>query len=146
VKIADVQPTVKTLLEAHAGLANVPVVLDDGTGEANKDRVSALKSQGLCLLVWRVESGGVVTVSRTGAVVQRLAIFVFIEENVTVCRSATGLNVRHEDATEHVMAALTGAPVGPERIQLDDPPFDNLGKVNGVNRMLVNAMVELTLP
>lgn len=145
-KIADVQLAVQALLQAHAGLANVPVVLDDGTGEANKDRVAALKTQGLCLLVWRVESGGIVTVSRTGAGVQRLAIFVFIEENVTVCRSATGLNVRHEDATEHVMAALSGAWVGPERVQLDDPPFDNLGKVNGVNRMLVNATVELTLP
>ena len=145
-KIANVQSTVKTLLQAHPVLATVPIVLDDGMGEANKDRVAALKAQGLCLLVWRVESGGVVTVSRTGALVQRLAFFVFVEENVAVCRGADGLNIHHEDATEHVMAALSGAPVGPERIQLEDPPFDNFGKVNGVNRMLVNASVELTLP
>ncbi len=42
------------------------------------------------------------------------------------------------------MEALSGARVGPDRITLDDPPFDNLGKVNGVNRMLVNALAELT--
>lgn len=143
-KLSAVQPSVQALLERHPKLAGVPVVLDDGTGEANKDRVQALKTRGLCLLVWRVESGGIVDASKTGAVLQDLAIYVFTEENVPVCRAEGGLNLRHEDATEYVMEALSGARVGPDRIILDDTPFDNLGKVNGVNRMLVNARTQLT--
>lgn len=142
--LRDVQPAVKALLQAHPQLARVPVVLDDGLGEANRERVVALKTQGICLLVWRVESGGIISASRTGAVVQHLAIYVFVEENVTTCRGPGGLNLRHEDATQHVMAALSGARVGPERLVLDEPPFDNLGKVNGVNRILVNALAEHT--
>ncbi|HNU53249.1 MAG TPA: hypothetical protein PKJ98_20345 [Verrucomicrobiota bacterium] len=143
-KLAAVQSNVKALLEAHPRLAGVPIVLDDGLGEANKERVAALKAQGLSLLVWRIESGGIVDASSTGAVIQHLAIFVFIEENVAVCRAPGGVNVHHEDAAQYVMEALSGARVGPDRITLDDPPFDNLGKVNGVNRMLVNALAELT--
>ncbi len=140
--LRDVQPAVKTLLEAHPQLAGVPVVLDDGLGEANRERVAALKTQGLCLLVWRVESGGVLSASRTGTVAQLLAIYVFVEENVAVARGPGGLNLGHEDATQAVMAALSGARVGAERLVLDDPPFENLGKVNGVNRVLVSALAE----
>ncbi len=90
-RLADVQSNVKALLEAHPRLAGVPIILDDGLGEANKERVAALKAQGLSLLVWRIESGGIVDASSTGAVIQHLAIFVFIEENVAVCRAPGGL-------------------------------------------------------
>ncbi|MCP5525006.1 MAG: hypothetical protein H7A46_26075 [Verrucomicrobiales bacterium] len=143
--LRDVQTNVKTLLQAHPGLALAPIVLDDGAGEANPQRTAALKSLGFCLLVWRVEGGGMIDVSRTGAFVQELTVFVFIEEAVPVCRKEGGLNLRHEDATEYVMAALSGARVGPDRFTLDNPPFDNLGRINGVNRVLVNALAQLTI-
>ena len=139
-----VQTSVRARLQAHPGLSGVPVVLDDGTGEANRERATALKSQGLCLLVWRVESGGIISASRTGAVVQRLLVFVFVEESLAVCRAPGGLNLAVETATQRVMEALSGARVGPDRFTLDEPPFDNLGRVNGVNRVLVNATAELT--
>ncbi|MCZ7640023.1 MAG: hypothetical protein M5U12_30600 [Verrucomicrobia bacterium] len=143
-KISEVQPHVKTLLEAHPGLVDAAVVLDDGTGEANQSRQIVLRKTGLCLLVWRVESGGIVDRSRTGAVVQRLDVFVFVEENMAVCRSEQGVGLKHEDATEYVMEALSGAKVGADRITLEDPPFINDGRVNGVNRVLVCASTLLT--
>lgn len=143
--LADAQPTVAALLGRHPALHDVPIVLDDGLGEANKDRVAALKTGGLCLLVWRVESGAIVSVSKTGALLQRLLLFVFVEESVPVCRGAGGLKISAETAAQQVMEALSGARVGAERLTLDDPPFDNLGRVNGVNRILVSALGEFTL-
>lgn len=143
--LSAVQPAVAAILQAAPALAGVPVVQDDGTGEATPARMTALKAEGICLLVWRVEAGQILGHSRTGTMTQELLVFVFVEENQTVCRSETGLNVRCDDVAQAVMAALSGAKVGPERIQLADPPFDNLGKVNGVNRILVNATTELTI-
>ncbi|MBE7502734.1 MAG: hypothetical protein HS113_21110 [Verrucomicrobiales bacterium] len=144
-KISEVQPHVKTLLEAHPGLTDAAVVLDDGTGEANPARQILLRKAGVCLIVWRVEGGDVVDVSRTGALVERLLIFVFVEESVAVSRSEQGAGLKHEDATQYVMEALSGAVVGPDRITLEDPPFINMGRVNGVNRLMVCASTLLTI-
>lgn len=143
-RLRDVQSNVRTAILEHPSLAGATVVIDDGTGEKAPGRAAALKSTGFCILVWRVESGGVITRSRNGALVHAVSVFVFVEEDPTINRGDSGFGVQIEDAVEYVQAALSGKEVGPDRFQLDDPPDDNLGKVNGVNRWLVAALTERT--
>lgn len=142
--LAEIQTNVRTAILAHPSLSAATVVIDDGTGEKNQSRVAALKASGFSILVWRIESGGIVDASRTGTAIQNISIFVFLEEDTKVNRAEGGFGVQIENALTYVMAALSGARVGSERIVLDNPPFDNLGMVNGVLRILVSAKLQHT--
>ncbi|MCA1996445.1 MAG: hypothetical protein LDL56_04355 [Armatimonadetes bacterium] len=141
--LAEIQPAIREALLRHPDLASLPVILDDGTGEANRERATALKTRGLCLLVWRPEAGGITAESPTGAVVCEVLVLVFVEESRVVNRGEGGTGIAAEVATQKVMSALSGARVGHQRVALDSPPFDNLGAVNGVARFLVSGVVEL---
>ena len=54
--LEDLQPWIESLLKAHPSLASVPAILDDGTYPKTPGREEALRSKGLCLVVWQIES------------------------------------------------------------------------------------------
>jgi hypothetical protein len=138
--LADIQPTVVALLQADPRFGGVPVIADDGNYPKTPGRETALAGAGLVLIVWEIESDGLVDASDTGPAAHSVYTPVVIEENPTVCRAAGGVQIEAEKALQYVLEAVSGKPAGSSRTRFTvmDPPFKNFGKVNGVRRIVVN--------
>ena len=134
----EIQPAVEALLTADTRLTGVPVIADDGTYPKTPGRETALAGPGLVLIVWEIESDGLVDASDTGLAAHDVYTPVVIEENPTVSRSGTGIGIEAEKALQFVLEDLAGKAAGSRRFIVMDPPFKNFGKVNGIRRMVVN--------
>jgi hypothetical protein len=130
----EIQPAVVALLQADTRLAGVPIIADDGTYPKTAGRETALAGAGLVLIVWEIESDGLVDAAKTGLAAHDVYTPVVIEENPTACRAESGVKIPAEKALQYVLEAIAGA----QGFRVMDPPFKNLGKVNGVRRIIVN--------
>jgi hypothetical protein len=134
----EVQPAVVALLQADTRLAGVPVIADDGTYPKTPGRETALAGPGLVLIVWEIESDGLVDASNTGLAAHDVYTPVVIEENPTINRGTSGVGIEAEKALQFVLEDIAGKAAGQRRFVVMDPPFKNFGKVNGVRRIVVN--------
>jgi hypothetical protein len=114
------------------------VLADDGTYPKTPGRETALAGPGLVLIVWEIESDGLVDASPTGLAAHDVYTPVVIEENPTKCRAEGGINIQAEKALQYVLETIAGQQGGGQRFVVMDPPFKNFGKVNGVRRIVVN--------
>lgn len=139
-----IQPFAADLLRAAPTLAGVPVLTDDGSYPKTPQREEALRTKGLVLIVWQIESDGLIDTSFTGLAAHEIYVPIVIEENVKANRSETGTRIEAEKALQYVLAALCGKPAGgppKQNFVAMDPPFKNFGKVNGVNRIVANLSI-----
>lgn len=146
--IEDIQPWIAELLVAHPGLAAATVLLDDGTYPKTPGREAALGSQGVCLTVWQIESGGLLDSTQRGSAVEVLNLAIVIEENAAVNRGTGGLQLRAEKALRLVREALVGVKRSGEPgavIRCDDPPFKNFGNRNGVQCLVALFLLDLPI-
>jgi hypothetical protein len=134
----EIQPAVVALLLADSRFEGVPVIADDGTYPKTPGRETALAGPGLVLIVWEIESDGLVDASRTGLAAHDVYTPVVIEENPTVCRAESGVKIEAEKALQYALEDLSGKTAGTRRFIVMDPPFKNFGKVNGIRRIVVN--------
>ena len=134
----EIQPAVVALLQADSRFEGVPVIADDGTYPKTPGRESALAGPGLVLIVWEIESDGLVDASDTGLAAHEVYTPVVIEENPTTCRADSGVKIEAEKALQWVLEDVAGKAAGARRFVVMDPPFKNFGKVNGVRRIVVN--------
>lgn len=148
--LEDIQPWITSLLTGHAPLVGVPVIEDDGTYPKTPGREDALRTKGLCLVVWQIESGGLVDEVQKGGAIESLKLTVVIEENAAVCRTASGANIRAEKALRLVRQATIGKRHASDpgvSLRMDDPPFKNFGTANGVMRIaMFLALDNLVVP
>jgi hypothetical protein len=86
--LIDIQPAVVGLLQADTRFEGVPILADDGTYPKTPGREAALAGPGLVLIVWEIESDGLVDGARTGLASHDVYVPVVIEENPTACRSS----------------------------------------------------------
>ncbi len=135
----EIQAAVAALLRADARLSGVPIIADDGTYPKTSGRETALAHEGLVLVVWEIESDGLVDAAKTGLAAHDVYTPVVIEENPSACRGASGIKIEAEKALQYVLEAVAGA--GTFRPVVMDPPFKNFGRVNGVRRIVVNLSV-----
>ena len=143
----DLQPAVKTALESHPELAGVPVLLDDGSYERTPGREQALKTAGVVLIIWQIASFGIPASAKDGVAAHLVYVPIVIEENVERNRNG-GLNRPWEQLLQYGLEALSGrkglsagsAQAGRFEFQLHDPAWQNLGKVDGVNRVILNVL------
>ena len=146
-RIDAVQGWIGGLLRAGPEFPGGSLLLDDGTYPKTPGREHALSTQGLCLILWQIESDGLVDETDKGACIERLSLPVVIEENVSVCRGPTGIQIPAEKALRLVREALVGKrPDGEPGVVLRcaNPPFKNFGNQNGVQRIV--ALFTLDLP
>ena len=139
--LVDIQPAVVGLLQADARFEGVPVLADDGTYPKTPGREAALAGPGLVLIVWEIESDGLVDGARTGLAAHDVYVPVVIEENPTACRGLMGVKIPAEQALQFVLEAIAGRSNGSSRFTVMDPPFKNFGRVNGVRRIVANLNV-----
>ncbi len=113
------------------------VLDDDGTYPKTPLREQLLAEKGLAVIVWEPESDGLIDTARNGTAVQGIYVPIVVEENVKVNRS-TGTTMAALKALMVVQAAISGlkAPGSNEVFLPDDTPFQNLGKINGINRIV----------
>jgi hypothetical protein len=65
-KLWEIQPAVVALLQADARLNGVPIIADDGTYPKTPGRETALAGSGLVLIVWEIESDGLIDATEAG--------------------------------------------------------------------------------
>lgn len=135
----DIQPAVKAALESHPSLAGVPVLLDDGAYDRTPGRESALKGAGVVMIVWQIASFGIPASAKDGVAAHLVYTPVVIEENVERNRNG-GLGLPWERLLQHGLEALSGRRQSGFEFQLYDPAWQNLGKVDGVNRVVLNIL------
>lgn len=157
--LSELQAGVISLLSGHGFIAQrlIPVVADDGNYPKIPAREDALTvkdtddptvTKGLVVVVWEPECDGKVTESKSGLLKTRVGLHLIVEENQQVNRGDRGFGVTAWEVLEECQKALLGRPGhGPldEPILAADPPWDNFGRVNGVNRLVANFVVELVV-
>ena len=146
--IEEVQPWIAGLLREYEPLASVTVLVYDGTYPKTPGREDALRKGGLVLVVWQIESDGLIDDHPKGAAIERLNLAVVIEENVAVCRVAEGRQIPAEKALRLVREAVVGAKRSGEPgtvLRSGDPPFHNFGNLNGVQRLVVLLALDLPI-
>jgi hypothetical protein len=134
----EIQAAVKTGLLAHPTLAKVPVLLDDGTYERTPGREQALKTEGVVVIVWQIASFGIPALANDGVAAHLVYVPVVIEENVERNRHG-GLGLAWEKVLQCGLEALSGRK-GRFEFQMYDPAWQNLGKVDGTNRVVMNFL------
>jgi len=135
----DIQPAVKAALESHPALAGVPVLLDDGAYDRTPGREAALKGPGVVMIIWQIASFGIPASAKDGVAAHLVYTPVVIEENVERNRNG-GLGLPWERLLQHGLEALSGRRQSGIEFQLYDPAWQNLGKVDGVNRVVLNIL------
>lgn len=135
----DIQLAVKAALESHPALAGVPVLLDDGAYDRTPGREAALKGAGVVIIVWQIASFGIPASAKDGVAAHLVYTPVVIEENVERNRHG-GLGLPWERLLQHGLEALSGRRQSGTKFQLYDPAWQNLGKVDGVNRVVLNIL------
>ena len=135
----DIQPAVKAALESHPSLAGVPVLLDNGAYDRTPGRDAALKGAGVVMIVWQIASFGIPASAKDGVAAHLVYTPVVIEENVERNRNG-GLGLPWERLLQHGLEALSGRRQSGIEFQLYDPAWQNLGKVDGVNRVVLNIL------
>ena len=93
-------------------MTGVPVIADDGTYPKTPGRETALAGPGLVLIVWEIESDGLVDATEAGLAAHDVYTPVVIEENPTVCRADAGVKIEAEKALQYVLEDLSGKPAG----------------------------------
>lgn len=144
--LEDIQQFIVGQLEELSAieLGGARVIAEDGTYPKTPGREQGLATEGLVLIVWRVESIGSGDDLQTpdGWMAYNIGIVVLIEENQQVCRGPTGVNVPYEKALRLVMEWLPGRGIGgcggQNPFRNHTQPFDNLGKESGINRAIAS--------
>lgn len=145
--LSDVQGALVAALQAAPGLAALQaaggILADDGTYPKTPGRQAALSSAGVAVVVWGIESDGLVDSTGSGTVAHRVYVPVVIEELPAVSRAPGGLGQTGEEVLGAILSAIAGKPaatVNPRfKFRLGQQPFDNLGTVNGLQRFVVNV-------
>ena len=88
----------------------MPIIADDGTYPKTPGRETALAGPGLVLIVWEIESDGLVDATEAGLAAHDVYTPVVIEENPTVCRADAGVKIEAEKALQYVLEDLSGKP------------------------------------
>lgn len=135
----EIQEAVKTALTIHPDLVGVPVILDDGAYDRTPGREGALKTAGVVCIVWQVASFGFQAQARDGVAAHLVYVPIVIEENVERNRSG-GVNKPWERLLQRAMEALSGRRQGAFQFHLHDPAWQNLGKIDGVSRVVLNVL------
>jgi len=135
----EIQPAVKAALVAHPSMAGVPVLLDDGAYDRTPGREAALKSAGVVMIVWQIASFGIPASARDGVAAHLVYVPVVIEENIERNRHG-GLGLPWERLLQSSLEALSGHRASGTQFQLYDPAWQNLGKIDGVNRVVLNVL------
>ncbi len=135
----EIQPAVKAALAMHASLAGVPVLLDDGAYDRTPGREAALKGAGVVMIVWQIASFGIPASARDGVAAHLVYVPVVIEENVERNRHG-GLGLPWERLLQCGLEALSGHRAPGTQFQLYDPAWQNLGKIDGINRVVLNVL------
>lgn len=150
--LEDIQPFVLNRLATAPSLAAIQaagcILQDDGTYPKTPAREQKLSEKGLVLIVWEINSEGLLDVSQSGFVSHEIYVPVVVEENVKVNRATGGLQMPAAKALRLVLESLSGqrpSSHSPEVFLPLDPPFNNFGKVNGINRLLANLILKTTL-
>jgi len=155
-KLADIQPFVVAALEAHAPLANVPVLAHDGTEGRSEEREEALANAGCALTVSQIDGGNSTDLlsSRTGSLpsgtaVQLISIYVLIEENVSVNRDGNEnrCGLVWEELLSRVQACLIGSYQDPDNghpfyLRPATRAFENRGREDGIQRVAAEFVIE----
>jgi hypothetical protein len=148
VNLWEVQPWVAELVSASPALPDDIILQDDGTYPKTPQREELLRTKGLVLIVWQIESEGLGDVSAAGLAKHDLYVPVVVEENVKVNRAAGGTGIVAEKALQYVLSACTGkrpSATSTEVLLPMDPPFKNFGTVNGVRRIVANFVLGTTI-
>ena len=145
-----IQAWVKSLLDANAALTAALAVklADDGTYPKTPLREDGLNGKGLVLTVWEPDAEQLLNIATTGTAAQEIYVPVLVEENVSVNRAANGTQMTALEALRHVQSALSGkrpSANSPFVLLPIEPPFKNFGKINGVNRIVVNFSITSTI-
>jgi len=118
----------------------IPLISEDGTYPITPFREEALSQEGILILVFQIESAGIIDQTPKGEVAHDILIPILLEENTLVNRET-----HHRSPSEHyleiILKTLIGAQWENEPLSIlrpFDPPFHNFGKQNGVQRYLVN--------
>lgn len=135
----EIQPAVKAALQAHPTLVNVPVLLDDGTYERTPGRELALRTQGVVLIVWQIASFGISALAKDGVAAHLVYVPIVIEENVERNRHG-GVGLPWEKLLQCGLEALSGKRQGKLDFEMHDPAWQNLGKIDGTNRVVLNVL------
>jgi hypothetical protein len=136
-----------SLLKFEPELNGMPILADNGQYPKTPHREDALKTKGIAVIVWQIESSGLVDASPSGNGIEEIAIPIVIEENVVAAQSLSGAQLQAEKALRLVRKALLGKrPPNTHGIVLrsDDPPFRNFGLQNGSRRIV--AILTMRLP
>lgn len=144
----EIQPFVAGRLTASSTLTGIDVLQDDGTYPKTPLREEKLQTKGLVLIVWEIDSEGLVDVAQTGFGVHDIYVPVVVEENVKVNRSDTGTKIPALKALQFTLTAVSGQRSSPASRHVFlpmDPPFKNFGKVNGINRLVANFVLRTNI-
>lgn len=141
-KLADIQSTAKSLLEAHPGLLGVPVLADDGSYPQTPDREAALKTEGVVIILWQINTGELKDTTRPGRFAQTVEMPISVEENQAVNLGGDGLGIKAETIVQEILTALSGKPSIDDPFMPANPPFANFGKVDGVNQWIINITAQ----
>lgn len=145
----EIQPAIKALIIAHPNLTLEAVLEDDGTWPRTPGREAALNGRGICITIWQPDGESITDETFNGFACGDLYVPVVVEQNVTAsAKLSTGAQTNALIVCQRVIEACVGRPrTGPNKvaqhrtIKLLDQPFKNFGKINGVNRIVVNLAV-----
>lgn len=91
------------------------------------------------MIVWQIASFGIPAQARDGVAAHLVYVPVVIEENVERNRSG-GAGIQWERLLQHGLEALSGRHQDGLEFQMYDPAWQNLGKIDGVNRVVLNIL------
>jgi hypothetical protein len=145
--LGDIQTIEKKLIEAHPSFAAVGtvVIIDDGTYPKMPALEATLNDKGLAIVVWNLDSLGLIDSSKTGVSNQRIHCPVVIKENVKKNRGAGGTGITLFQALDYVFQAVSGYPKaalsGPTIVP-HDTPFEYMGVENGALTIIADFVVQ----
>lgn len=146
-KLEGIQLAAYTALVAGLAGTSIPILMDDGTFGLSPAHEGLLGgSPGCVVTIWQIEGDSLLAITDRKSGECRIKVFlpVVVEENPTVNRG-NGTDKTSEEMVRLVMEALQGKPTANynhERFMLDDPPFRNMGKVDGIQRWVVQFTIE----
>ena len=150
--LGEIQGYVLGLLKADTRLKKAVFLSDDGQWPKTEGREAGLQC-GLVITVFEIEADSLKDFSRAGVMSTDVRVPVLIEEARANNRKAGGTGIRGETAVQYVLENMIGKPRdsvvrGFPELAPNDPPFLNMGRVDGVNTWLVEiaANVRISAP
>jgi hypothetical protein len=136
--LEDIQSTAKSMLDAHAPLATVTILTDDGTWPQTPDREAALASDGVVVVIWQITGGNMeMDVRSSQRVAMTVEMPITIEENRAINLSDTGLGISPDLVVREIISCLAGKPIA-DPFKPAPSTWANFGNVDGVNQRMIN--------